>query len=103
MRADHQRTGAAEKQRVTIGRGFGDKLRSDGRVRACAIFDYHLHAEQFAELGREIARHDVIGTARRKTDNQAYGFVGELLAPGTRGTNRTTRQHGNHNVRICFN
>jgi hypothetical protein len=85
-----------EQDGVTVGHRARADLRGDRRIRPAAIVDDHLLAEVFTELGRHDARHDVIGAAGRKPDQEPDGLggIGLRVRRGSRSGARHEDERG---------
>jgi hypothetical protein len=96
-RIDRERAGAAETERIAVGRGFRDLARRDRAAGAALVLDHDLLAERAAHLLGDDARHQVIAAAGRVGNHQRDRPRRIVLARGRhRGEQRNTRrkQHG---------
>ena len=62
-RIDRVRAGAAEAERVAVGRGLRDLARRDRAAGAALVLDHDLLAERLAHLLGDDARHHVVAAA----------------------------------------
>ncbi len=62
-RIDRERAGAAEHQRVAVGRGLRHRARGDRAAGAGAVLDDDVLAERLAHLLGDDARHHVVAAA----------------------------------------
>ena len=83
-RIDRERAGAAEHERVAVGRGLRDRARRDRAAGAAAVLDHDLLAERLAHLLGDDARHHVVAAAGRVGHDQRDRPVGIVLRRGRR-------------------
>ena len=69
-RIDRERAGAAEAERVAVGRALRDLARRDRAAGAALVLDHDLLAERAAHLLGDDARHHVVAAAGRIGNDQ---------------------------------
>ena len=72
-------------QHVAVGRGLDHLERADRAAAAGLVLHQHLLAQFLAQAGRDDARDDVGGAARREGHDQADRLAREGLGQGQRG------------------
>ena len=87
-------SGAAQQQRIAVGRGVDDPVHSDDAAGAGRVLDDHRLAQKFAHPHRENAAHDVERAARRKRHDHDDGPRGiGLRLRRDRPDRRRNNQH----------
>ena len=94
-RIDRERAGAAEAERVAVGRGFRDLARRDRAARPALVLDHDLLAERLAHLLGDDARHHVVAAAGRIRHHQRDRARGIVLRRDTRGHERDAESSRN--------
>ena len=77
-RIEDQRTGAAEQDRVAVGRSMRDGHRADRAAGAALVLDIDGAAERRLDVLGPQPRHRIIDAARRKGNDELDGAVGIL-------------------------
>jgi hypothetical protein len=78
-RAGDVRPGAADHQRIAVGRGAGGERGADGAARAGMVLDIKLLAERFRQLLGDQPAELIGAAARREGDDDLYGTRGPVL------------------------
>ena len=94
-RIDRVRAGAAEAERVAVGRGLRDLARRDRAARAALVLDHDLLAERLAHLLGDDARHHVVAAAGRIRDDQRDRPRRIVLRGGARRCEQGEAESGN--------
>ena len=77
---------------AAVGRRLGDRGGGDLAVGAGAVLDHHRALQPLGDAGRHDAGQQVVGSARRKADDEAQRTVGKIRRLGAGGRGR--RQSG---------